>query len=285
MAKVSGESLSFGLSIESEIANLQSFLVAVDFSDITATASSYRARNAYDFVFPRLGEAILGGNFTYADLEFVFSSNEVSGTISSFSFNNIEDFDILTGVGNGFRGVFRVDDLGDHSIDFIDFLSFQPDDVASIIFKGKDRFDGSAFDDILDGYSGRDMIRGGGGDDLIFGGKGSDKLFGDDGNDTIKGEKGNDILDGGKGFNRLVGGSGRDVFKLNKRGSSKVMDFNPLKDSVDLPGLESDFNQFGFVQKNDTTVLIGLLGNDIASDFNLLLKSAQPFAIDDINLM
>ena len=42
MAKVSGKSLSFGFSVEREISNLQSFIVAVDFSDITATAGSYR---------------------------------------------------------------------------------------------------------------------------------------------------------------------------------------------------------------------------------------------------
>ena len=285
MAKVSGKSLSFGFSVEREISNLQSFIVAVDFSDITATAGSYRARNSFDFVFPRLGEAFLAGEFIYEDPDFVFASNEVSGTISSFSFANVEDFDPVTGVGNGFSGIFQVSDLGETSIDFVDFISLQPSDVAAAVLKGKDKIEGSAFDDSLDGYSGKDKIRGGDGNDLLLGGKGSDRLFGDDGDDTLKGEKGNDILDGGKGFNKLIGGSGRDVFKFNKKGVQRVMDFNPLEDKIDLPGPESEFDQFSFFQKNDTTVLVGYAGDDIESSFNLLLKGNQPFAIENVNLI
>ena len=207
----------------------------------------------------------------------------MSGPISAFSFTYFETD--LVDQPTGLSGAFQVDDLGRNSIDFEDFLGLQPRAVANTILKGKDKITGSSFDDFLDGFKGNDKIKGGDGDDEIIGSGGKDKLFGENGNDILKGGNGADFLDGGKGRNTLFGGKGHDTFKFSKKGSSRVRDFNPLEDFIDLPGPESQFNQFGFFQKNDNTILLGIFGEDIANGFNLELKSKTPFTIDDVNFI
>ena len=278
MTKISGQTLNFGFSIEEQISTIQSFTSEVFTTSFTSR--SYRAIE--DFGAQTLGEVFFTGSFS-TEFGFASTADDVSGPISALSFTYFE-FDLLDDP-TGLSGVFQVDDLGRNSIDFVDFLGLQPSAVAQTILKGKDKITGSSFNDFLDGFTGKDNIKGGDGDDEIIGGNGKDKLFGEKGNDILKGGNGADFLDGGKGRNTLFGGKGPDTFKFSKKGSSRVRDFNPLEDFIDVPGPESQFNQFGFIQKNDNTILLGIFAEDIANDFNLQLKSKTPFTIDDVNFI
>ena len=283
MAKISGKTLNFGFSIKGEISVLQSFTAEVDFP--TFTSRSYRVSEDNPYSSARfLGEVFYTGKFTPENKYVVISADEITGPISAFSFTYFPFNSLGDPTGNS--GVFQVDDLDKKKpSDFVDFLSLQPSSVAKKILKGKDKITGSSFNDFLDGFKGKDNIKGGDGDDEIIGGGGGDKLFGDNGKDILKGGGGADFLDGGKGKNKLIGGKGSDTFVFNKKGISIVKDFNPLEDFVDLPGPESQFNQYGFFQKNDSTILLGFFADDIANDFKLQLRSKQLFTIDDVNFV
>jgi Ca2+-binding RTX toxin-like protein len=126
---------------------------------------------------------------------------------------------------------------------------------------GQDSLNGSVGDDHLDGGSGNDSLNGNWGDDLLFGGDdqdalnggvGTDYLYGDGGNDTLRGGAYNDILSGGTGKDRLyggdgndilVGGAGRDIltggagndtFRLDHGNFDRIVDFNPVNDTINL---------------------------------------------------
>lgn len=152
-----------------------------------------------------------------------------------------------------------------------------------------DTLHGGFGDDRLDGHGGNDILYGEAGNDLMYGGEGNDGMAGGDGNDQLYGGGGDDRLDGGRGDNILHGGVGNDTFidnflghsqmfgeagndifqlgfganadiiggegadlyvtELGMRVSSRVLDFNPLEDKIELhvPG----FNQEYWVVTND----------------------------------
>lgn len=108
-------------------------------------------------------------------------------------------------------------------------------DGADIIFGngGADILHGNSGDDEIFGGLGRDRIHGGSGDDKLYGGKGDDVLYGGSGDDLIYGGSGNDLIYGMKGNDILFGGTGNDEFIFsNLSGFDKIMDYNPLEDTI-----------------------------------------------------
>jgi Ca2+-binding RTX toxin-like protein len=108
---------------------------------------------------------------------------------------------------------------------------------------GDDVFYGYDGDDEMQGHDGNDALYGRGGDDGLFGGTGNDTLSGGSGydlldahagNDRLYGGDDNDTLIGGKGRDILVGGAGNDIFRLDHRNFDKIVDFNPVNDTIQL---------------------------------------------------
>ncbi|SJM91829.1 hypothetical protein [Crenothrix polyspora] len=126
---------------------------------------------------------------------------------------------------------------------------------------GDDNLFGGAGKDVLYGNDGNDTLNAGGGDgffansysDSLYGGNGNDKLVGDggkdrllggDGNDTLIGRSG-DSLSGGngndsltiidyEGYSVLTGGLGKDTFISDWWTISKITDFTPIDDTLQL---------------------------------------------------
>jgi len=116
--------------------------------------------------------------------------------------------------------------------------------------------------DLLLGGPGADLIHGDGrelreeargGADRLLGGEGNDRLFGDalffdptarPGRDTLDGGAGDDLLYGGGGGDDLTGGGGADLFVLGPApGLSRILDFEPDADHLDLALLGLDFER------------------------------------------
>jgi hypothetical protein len=75
----------------------------------------------------------------------------------------------------------------------------------------KDRFKGTANDDVICTFGGKDKASGKKGADVLLGGPGNDALAGNGGKDLLDGEAGRDRLKGGGGKDRLVGKGGNDA--------------------------------------------------------------------------
>lgn len=122
---------------------------------------------------------------------------------------------------------------------------------------GNDLLRGWAGDDFLYGGNGSDRIEGGTatdsldgdtGNDSLFGGAGADYLDGGDGRDLMEGSDGNDYLFGGAGADMMRGGRGSDVFiyeavtdsLLGRANRDQILDFDTLRDTIDLRNLDAD---------------------------------------------
>jgi Ca2+-binding RTX toxin-like protein len=89
---------------------------------------------------------------------------------------------------------------------------------------------GNALNNVLTGNTGANVLKGASGDDTLNGGAGRDRLFGGDGND---------VLVGGGGADELTGGAGADQFLFGPNsGADRLLDFNPLEDTLVLQGLK-----------------------------------------------
>lgn len=122
--------------------------------------------------------------------------------------------------------------------------------------KGRDRFKGTAGNDVMSAGGGKDRLVGGNGDDELDGGGGKDNIKGGDGNDTLlgggggdnlNGGNGDDLINGGKGKDKSKGGKGADQFIYEKMGDKGdlILDFDVAEDVIDLSELLSDLGVNG----------------------------------------
>lgn len=155
-----------------------------------------------------------------------------------------------------------------------------PADFVQVSQSGKDLEGGSQADTIsgtngadeIIGLNGNDVLSGRAGDDYLDGGNGSDQLYGEAGNDYLDGGNGNDNLEGGNGEDflvagngndKLIGGANSDIFFLQtKTGTTVIQDF---QDGIDYLSLDTglDPNLLQFQQQGADTV-INLGGQQLA---------------------
>lgn len=107
---------------------------------------------------------------------------------------------------------------------------------------GADRLTGSTAANRLEGGRGNDILKGAAGADGLFGGSGADALY------------------DGTGVDRLAGGTGRDVFYLEKDGSTdRILDF---QDGADRIALEAkNFRALSFVELANGSVRVDYTGD------------------------
>ncbi|WP_147124948.1 calcium-binding protein [Shimia ponticola] len=126
----------------------------------------------------------------------------IGGDAVSEAFTRYDDYVILS--GSGYDLNLRAGD------DRLDARDGNAGGVATL-GTGDDRFDGSAFSDVIHGASGDDFMMGHDGNDQLRGNAGNDVLWAGDGNDILRGGAGDDVLYSDAGVNSVVGGRGRDV--------------------------------------------------------------------------
>lgn len=103
--------------------------------------------------------------------------------------------------------------------------------------RGKDTITGDDGDDTLLGAQGTDFMFGGIGADQMLGGFGADSMEGGEGDDRLSGNQGRDFINGGEGDDLLMGGLGGDTFIFEGDfGNDVVLDFDPDRDILDIPG-------------------------------------------------
>jgi Ca2+-binding RTX toxin-like protein len=131
--------------------------------------------------------------------------------------------------------------------------------------EGDDRFNGSAFGDIVDGGPDNDTLMGNAGNDTLFGDSGFDTLYGNGGDDVLDGGGRADRIVGGKGDDTMTGGGGGDVFVIRRvgNGDDEVTDFQNGSDVVDISALGvQNFNAlnnvFGALSQDTDSVIIDL---------------------------
>ena len=101
---------------------------------------------------------------------------------------------------------------------------------------GNDIVSGQSGDDLISGGKHSDHLAGGEGDDVLRGGVGDDTLAGGKGDVVLRGNSGDDVIHGGAGANTVKGGGGYDTFQLTKGGFQKILDFDPMKDTLQMSG-------------------------------------------------
>ena len=101
---------------------------------------------------------------------------------------------------------------------------------------GSDIVRGQSGDDVITGGKGSDHLSGGKGGDDLQGGVGGDTLVGGKGDDVLRGNSGDDVIHGGAGTNTVKGGAGYDTFVLKKGGYQKILDFDPMQDTLQMSG-------------------------------------------------
>lgn len=162
---------------------------------------------------------------------------------------------------------------------------------------------GTGRGDTLFGSSFNDVIHGNGGNDQLLGGTGNDRIYGDAGNDKIF---------GGLGRDTMTGGSGADTFVFDTVGESgpgsnvrdSITDFTLDIDTIDLSGIDAlpkssgnqefdwigrtdDFDaagQLSYIWSGGTTIVLGNLDNDAASEFQIALNGRLDLVKDDFIL-
>lgn len=107
---------------------------------------------------------------------------------------------------------------------------------------GTDSLTGSTAANRLEGGRGNDVLKGSAGLDSLFGGSGADKLY------------------DGSGADRLAGGVGRDVFYLEKDGSTdRILDFQDGSDQIALGA--KNFRALSFVEMTNGSVRVDYAGD------------------------
>jgi Ca2+-binding RTX toxin-like protein len=119
----------------------------------------------------------------------------------------------------------------------------------------------------------------------LTGGAAGDLLIGGGGAVTLSGGLGDDVLVGGAGAALMTGGAGRDLYVMAGNGqTSRITDFNPAEDRIDLSGLAGlrDFTRIGFLATAtgarltwNTTVI------EVTSTTNKALR-LQDFGLDPL---
>lgn len=127
--------------------------------------------------------------------------------------------------------------------------------VPDIILRGSvtesNNIQGTSLDELLLGGTAKDRLIGSSGDDILLGMGGGDRL---------KGGSGDDIIISGGGKAKAAGGSGSDVFVLGA-GTVKIVDFDPLEDSLSYDGgLSLEFKKDKTFVSSDGDVLAILKG-------------------------
>ncbi|NJO78005.1 MAG: calcium-binding protein [Cyanobacteria bacterium RM1_2_2] len=149
---------------------------------------------------------------------------------------------------------------------------------------GSDVISGLQRGDTLKGGGGDDEISGDNGNDLLLGQAGDDSLAGGNNNDTLNGGVGDDFLEAGNGNDVLIGGKGADIFFLERKtGTTIIEDF---QDGVDVFSfLKEDINssQITFQQIGADTA-IKLSGQQLALVKNISVSQLSVSPSDFISL-
>ncbi len=211
----------------------------------------------------------------------VFDSS-TSGTISTgTTFQNVENFNLLTGSGN--------DTINATSATGNIWIRSNAGNDTIQTGTGRDKIEGGEGDDIIRGGAGDDSgfeaypgdferigLYGGTGNDQIFGEAGSDELYGEAGDDLLVGVDSNsvnpglgeqDILSGGAGADRFILGTtawiaydDRNATTNGNNDYATITDFNVSEDKVQLQGPRSNYRLE--VAGSNTRLLIDKAGSE-----------------------
>ena len=144
---------------------------------------------------------------------------------------------------------------------------------------GGDVLRGGGGRDVLTGHGGADELNGGAGRDRLTGGAGRDELTGGRGRDKLVGGGGADDLSGGRGADILIGGAGGDRFHFARGdGADRIMDFDTVRDVIDLSLLETGFDDLAvldtgqgarIVADGAAILLFGVDADEVSADIFL----------------
>ena len=112
----------------------------------------------------------------------------------------------------GGTSIYGVKTKDNKLVTIMDFLKHFPVNTIS----GKNKVDGTIYNDLINGTNGADTLKGSDGYDFIYGKGGADKLYGGKDSDSIEGGDGNDSLYGQSGYDTLKGGNGKDYISGGK---------------------------------------------------------------------
>lgn len=199
------------------------FTQAVDQPNVTSTSTSIRLFGDFDMVV------------------------RLTGT----GFNSTKD-GVTTGTVTGFKmrwqgqEALAVSGLNLPIAD-VNNIEYNPEALAALFLRGKDRLIGSNVAEDLYGFGRNDTIFGGDGSDSLYGGAANDQLYGGSRADFVDGSGGQDILVGGLGGDTLDGGAGADRFvfktKLSAQNADLIFGFTPGEDKIVLD--QDIFTQIG----------------------------------------
>ena len=130
---------------------------------------------------------------------------------------------------------------------------------------------GSQTPDRLIGTPSSEFLVARGANDIVRAQAGNDHISGRGGADRLYGQRGDDLINGARGRNKAWGGAGRDTYVFSNKGVTRVLDFNPQQDSVQILGvpdysvryrqgnayvLDGDGHPIGFVKGVSTSLNI-----------------------------
>ncbi|MFL6764149.1 MAG: beta strand repeat-containing protein [Sphingomicrobium sp.] len=212
--------------------------------------------------------AILRFDYTSTPIVADLSNPSVTATMDGTSVVNVEQYQIVSGLGDDVLTLGAGLDLV-YGQDGNDTINGGDGDDTLYGANGNDTLNGQGGNDFLEGGQGNDTITGGDGNDVLHGaggdqfsgsdyldgGNGDDTLDGGDGNDNLYGGAGNDTLNGGTGVDNVIGGSGSDT--LNGGDGDDV-----LAPDINTPGLIALYSSYADDGVADT--IDGGAGYDMA---------------------